>query len=423
MIGWLGLVCLLLQEPPKKEAAPAAKAVFSALIGGDVETVSRGVLKGATILIQDGKILKVGVGIEIPEGARRFDVTGRRVLPGFVAAQARGIGAASSGGKIADSFDPFHESVLMALAGGVTTVYLEAGGGGGFFGGGAPAAGPAAVVKLTYGSLDGTVLLEPAAVSLASWTEGGAAERYEIRENFLKARAHLEKERDFERRRAENALKPGETPPRTAGLQESYVRLLKGELPARLAAASGAAIRKAAELADEFRFRLVVTGLVEGWTQAERMGRAGIEAVFAVREKEHAPKGATGPAGSSIEQAAILRKAGVRFAIIPTAASVGTGGLAGRDLMSLPLEAAFAIRGGLDEETALRAITLDAARLLGVEHRIGSIEEGKDADLVVLDGDPFDYRTWVDLTFVNGKLLYDRSQSPWFSHIKSPRQK
>jgi len=111
----------------------------------------------------------------------------------------------------------------------------------------------------------------------------------------------------------------------------------------------------------------------------------------------------------------------VKFAILPPNASVGTGGTAGRDLLTLPLDGAFAIRGGLDEQTALEAITITAAEICGVDSRVGSLEEGKDADIVVLDGDPFDYRTFVDLTFVNGKLLYEKSKSPYFSHLKKTR--
>jgi imidazolonepropionase-like amidohydrolase len=414
------LLCLwALQAAAAEPAKPAGEIL--ALVGGDVETVSRGFLKGATVLIKDGKIERVGAGIEIPEGAKRIDVKGKRVLPGFVAAQARGLGGPGAAGKVSDAFDPFHDTVMMALAGGVTTAYLEAGRGSGFFGGDAPPAGSSAVVKMTYGSLDGMLLLEPGSVAVGSWVRGGARERHEIREQFRKAREHLEKERDYERRRAAKLLKPDEAPPKAAGLQEAQVQLLKGERVARMEAESAEEILKAVELAEEFRFRLVLTGVVEGWTVADRMGRAGVEAVFAVRRKAHAPPGSDGRAGSSIEQAAVLRRSGVRFAIVPPTVSVGTGGIPGKDLLNLPFEAAFAIRGGLDPEGALRSVTLDAARLLGVDHRVGSIEEGKDADLVVLDGDPFDYRTWVDLTFVNGRLLYDRSASPWFSHHQSRR--
>ena len=388
MIAWL----LLLQAEP------------TALIGGDVYTVTRGTLKGATVLLKDGKIEKVGVGVELPEKVRKIDVTGKRVLPGFVAAQARGLGTGFAPGKISDGLDPFSESLQVALAGGVTSAYVEGGTSEGFFGGGGGAPPANAVIKTTYGTLDGMVLLEPAAVSLAAWTTGSAAERHELRESLRKARAHLE--------RGEAAGKP-------APAVERWLKLLRGEAVGRIPAGNAEAIRRALELVEEFRFRAVLTGVYEAWTVADAVGRAHASCVFSVRgTKVHPEKGRVG--GSSIEQAALLRKAGVRFALVPPNLDAGTGGIPGRDLGYLPMEAAFAIRGGLDEASALEAITIRAAEACGVERRVGSIEEGKDADLVVMDGDPFDYRSLVDLTIVNGRVLYDRAASPFFRHLKAP---
>jgi len=419
MIPALLLSAFLLQAPPKEEKKPT----YTALVGGDIQTVTQGVLKGGTLLMRDEKIFKIGPAVELPEGTVRIDVAGKRVLPGFVAASARGIGLTPAAGKIADALDPFAESVKLALAGGVTSAYVEpSSGGGGVFGGTPPPAGPGAVIKMAYGSLDGMLLSEPAGVSLAAWINGAPSERFEVRENLVKARAALEREREFERRRSENKLKPDEkAPARATGIVETYLRLLKGELTARIPAPHVDDLRRALELLNEFRFKAVLTDVIEGWTMPDEIGRAREYCLVEVRAKEHAPRNSVRPAGSSIEQAAILRKAGVKFAILPPNATVGTGGTAGRDLLTLPLDGAFAIRGGLDEQTALEAITITAAEICGVESRIGSLEEGKDADVVVLDGDPFDYRTFVELTFVNGKLLYEKAKSPYYSHLQRPR--
>lgn len=423
MAAILAMAMLLAQDPPKTEAGkPEKKPVYTALTGGDIYTVTRGMLKTGTLLLKDDKIFKVGAAVDLPEGTTKIEVTGKRILPGFVAAQIHGLGLSPGTGKIADLLDPFGESVKLALAGGITTAYVEPGAGaGGVFGGSAAPAVPGAVIKMSYGILEGMLLVEPASVSLASWMTGTPSERFDLRETLLKARAHLEKERDFERRRSENKLKPGETPPRPAAPLETYVRLLKGEIPARLSAPHVDDLRHALDLIQEFKFKAILADVIEGWTIPEEISRARASVLVEVRAKEHAPKNAVRPAGSSIEQAAILRRTGVKFALLPPNQNVGTGGTAGRDYLTLPLEGAFAIRGGLDEQTALESITITAAEICGVDGRVGSIEEGKDADLVVLDGDPFDYRTFVEMTFVNGRLLYEKSKSPYFSHLKSKR--
>lgn len=423
--GLLGF--LLLQEPPpaspqepRPPVPPKPAPVYTALVGGDVYTVSQGVMKAGTVLIKDDKIWKVGVALDLPGGTTQIDVSGKRVVPGFVAAWARSLGLSPGRGKVADLLDPYSESIKLALAGGVTTAYVEAGSAReGLFGGSPAPASPGAVIKMSYGTLEGMLVQEPASVPLGTWMTGDPAERYELKENLRKARAHLEEVRDFERRRADHRLKAGETSPRPPAALENYVKLLRGEILARVAAPHVEDLRRALDLVVEFRLKAVLTDVVEGWTIADEISRAHAYCVFDPRTKEHAPRSSPHPAGSSIEQGAILHRTGVKFALVPPTPDVGTGGIAGRDLLTLPLNGAFAIRGGLDEQTALESITQTAAEILGVETRVGSVEEGKDADLVVLDGDPFDYRTFVEMTFVNGKLLYEKSKSPYFSHLKS----
>ena len=90
----------------------------------------------------------------------------------------------------------------------------------------------------------------------------------------------------------------------------------------------------------------------------------------------------------------------------------------GQDLNTPHLDAAFAVRGGLDNRKALRTLTLDAAKLLGVDHRVGSLEAGKDADVLILDGDPLHYATFVTTALVNGKVVYEKAKEPLYRHIE-----
>jgi cytosine/adenosine deaminase-related metal-dependent hydrolase len=86
------------------------------------------------------------------------------------------------------------------------------------------------------------------------------------------------------------------------------------------------------------------------------------------------------------------------------------------------MEAGFAVRGGLPADAALRAVTLDAARILGIDHRVGSIEVGKDADLIICDGDLLHYMTHIHQAIVNGRIAYQKSADTLFSHIRPEGQ-
>jgi imidazolonepropionase-like amidohydrolase len=96
--------------------------------------------------------------------------------------------------------------------------------------------------------------------------------------------------------------------------------------------------------------------------------------------------------------AAVLTHAGVKVAIMTDHPVV--------PVQYLSLSAALAVRGGLEESEALKAITINAAEILGVANRVGSLEQGKDADVIVLDGNPFDWRTKVELVVINGVIVY-----------------
>jgi hypothetical protein len=391
----------------------AAEEKITAIQGGDLYTITSGIIRNGTILIEDGKISRIGQGIRIPEGAKRIDARGKVVLPGFVAATSWATAMSASGNvtKIADSLDPFHSTVSLGLAAGVTTVFITA----------APAEsarrddpirGTNAAVRMTYGDLDRMLLREPVAESV-SISGGQWLRRTNLALGLREARAYLNRRAEYEKRKGD---KDAKEPAKPAGI-DPYLRLLRRELPARVEAATASDIRAALELVDEFRIRLILEGGVEAWIVAEEIARRNVHLVFAPREKWEPNRDLPGPSGSNAEAAAILKKAGVKFAIVPTYPYFV--GRAGKDLMTLPMDAALAVSGGLDEQTALEAITLTAAEILGVADRVGSLQVGKDADIVILDGHPFHYRSFVELTLINGKVVYDKDQSTYFSHITS----
>ncbi|UCG58280.1 MAG: amidohydrolase family protein [Phycisphaerales bacterium] len=387
-----------------------ADGEVTAIRGGDIYTITSGVIKSGTILIEDGKISQIGQNVALPKSTKVIDAKGKVVMPGLVAAAASMGGAGYSSRKIADSLDPYHYSVSLALASGVTTLFVY----GQRPSDQEPVGGTNAVIKPTFGDLEGMLVKESVAenlnISNSQWLR---------RTNFMlklrEAQSYLQKLADYQQAQAKQ--RKGQ-PPRKPSGTDAYIRLLKREAPARLRASTADDILAALEIVDEFGIRIILEDAVEAWTVAEEIAKRDVAVVMTPRQKRRPNKEISRPSGSSLENAAILKKAGVKFAIIPTSPAFALWGIAGRDLMTLPVEAAFAVSGGLDEQTALEAITISAAEIIGAADRVGSLQVGKDADIIVLDGHPFHYSTFVELTFVNGKLMYDKKKSTYFSHIE-----
>ena len=390
----------------------SAKEEITAIKGGDLYTITSGIIKNGTILIKDGKIWKLGQNLDVPKGANVVDAGGKVVMPGLVAASTMYMPAAGfAPDKIADSLDPFNYSISLALASGVTSIFLSGRGPSGR----EPIGGTNAVIKPTYGDLDGMVVAEPVAEN-ANIGSGRWMQRTDFVLKMREARDYLRRLADHEKAKEKN--EKAEAPKKPSGI-DPYLRLLRRETPARVTAMTASDILKALELVDEFPFRLIIEDATEAWTVAEEIAARDVALIVTPRAKQRPNEWISHPSGSNVENAAILKKAGVKFAIIPATPYFALWGIAGRDLMTLPMEAAFAVSGGLDEQTALEAITITAAEILGFNDRVGSLQEGKDADIIVLDGHPFHYNTFVELTFVNGKLMYDKSKSTYFSHIRN----
>ena len=386
-------------EPKAEDDAPAKPDVFFAVTGATVHTVSGPVLSDATILCKNGKIQAVGPGIKVPEVAEILDATGFHVFPGLVAVRSV---ALVGGEPPEDTTDPFTLQTTAALAGGVTTALT-----------GNTAA------KLTFGTVDDIVVRRNIFETLRYRSSDPAGKR-RIRESFEKVRQYMRELAAYEdaQRTDPSAKAPGDRAVKSGEGAQHY-RLLKHEAIAQVDADSANDILQICELAEEYGIRVVVRGAREGWTIAPRMGRAGVAAIITPRTRDDPDPRLLRPNGATIENAATLHRHGVPIAIIPQIPGVSFGGLGGRDLMQLNLEAAFAVRGGLDEDAALRAITIDAARILGIADRVGSIQPGKDADFVIVDSpDLLHYTTLARWTVVNAQVMYDKNKETLLKHIR-----
>jgi imidazolonepropionase-like amidohydrolase len=431
---------------PSKPLTPQkAPEPITAIVHGDVWTVTKGIIKDGAVLIQGTKILKVGgPDLKVPDGAKIIDARGKIVSPGFIVTNASlGSGGLALGGQIKDSLDPFSLSISLALSSGVTSAYVAGGAGGGGFGGrrggaggrGAAAPGGAistanAVIKMIEGDLDGMVAADPAIYTLnaggggrgggrfpgaGGGGGGNLSTRWEIRDQFTRAKQYVDKQAqaDSDRKAGKTATNPV-MPADAAGI----LPLLRKERILRVTASTVSEIRWALKMVDDFGIRMVISPATEAWVIPEEIAKRNVLLIITARDRSLPDERRNAASGASFDAAGILQKAGVRFALLPPDNTFSTGGELGRDLLTYPLEGAYAMRGGMDAQGALEALTITAAETLGMEKTIGSLEEGKDADILILSGDPLDYRSFVEKTFVNGRLLYDKATSTFFRDIK-----
>jgi hypothetical protein len=396
-------------KPAEEVEAEKPKDRYLLVTGGEVHSVTGPVFARTNLVCKNGKISAIGPNAVLPEGLEdvevvTLDASGKRVYPGLIAVESGGIIGSEPPG---DTTDVFSLNMTIALAGGITTTVTGNTAG-----------------KLTFGTLEDQLLKESLFVNLAYSSDQPAAKQ-SLRADFDKVRQYV---RDLEAYELAKKEKPDTKEPDKSwlkGKMEEYLNLLQGRRVAIASANQVHEILDLCNLAETYGFKLVIRGAQEGWIVAPVMSRAGASAIISTR-----PYGfrSGGPipedltlnrtTGWSITNAAKMHDYGVHVAIVPSTSTITVWGLAGRDLLHLNMEAAFAVRGGLSNDAALETITIGAARILGIDHRVGSIEVGKDADLVVCDGDILHYMTQVHHTIVNGRVAYHKLAESLFSHIR-----
>jgi imidazolonepropionase-like amidohydrolase len=399
-----------------------------AVVNGRVMTVTRGTLAQGTVLVENGRIAAVGEDIEIPEDAQVVDAMGKVVMPGLIDAHCHvglfpdGIGWEHSDGnemtdpitphlRALDAIHPEDPAFKELVAAGVTTV-LTGPGSGNLIGG-----QWVCLKTVPKPSVEQMVLLEPAGMKMAlgenpkrvygeqkkapSTRMGNAAT---LRAALVEAQNYMEKWRRYEdelaavqarREAGEEDVQPPKPPERDLKL-EALGTVLRREMKARVHAHRADDMLTAIRIAEEFDLDLTLEHATEGYKIADILAAKRIPVtagpILFSREKyelrEMTPK-----------NPGAMAKAGVKVAIQTDEMSA---------VKYLTINAALAVREGMPEEDALKAITLNAAEIIGVADRVGSLEVGKDADMVVFSGHPFDYRTVVELVLVDGQVAYKR---------------
>lgn len=374
---------------------------------GTVYTATQREPVRADIAVADGVIRAVAPGLSPAPGEEVVDAAGLRVYPGFVDAHSHlaldgyGMGHDSIDynemGDILspqlrgiDSFNPQDRSVEMARAGGVTTVGVGPGSanvlGGTFF-----------AVK-TYGDcVDDMVLKDPVAMKCAfgenpkrCYRDKGNSARMST---AAKLREMLFAAQDYLRRKeaaGDDVLKQ----PKFDMKLEALIPVLKGEIPLKAHAHRADDICTAIRIAREFGLRLTLEHCTEGHLIADVVARAGWP-VAVGPTLTHASK--LELANRTFETPGILARAGCQVSIITDSSVIPQ--------QYLPLCAGLAVKAGMDPFDALKAITIHPARHLGVDARVGSIEAGKDADLVLAEGDVMVSDAVIRAVYINGKKV------------------
>ena len=372
-----------------------------ALTNAKVHPVSGPAIDNATVLMRDGKIVAVGASVSIPAGARRIDAGGKWVTPGiFNAMTSLGVseigsiagsydaGALGTGDGITASFrvwegyNPASPLLQVTRNDGITTVGIVPRGG--FIG------GQGAVVSLRNGGLAEVMLRGPAAMfaDLGARGAGIGAARGEV---FQRLRDVLDEAKSYPRRRASyerNASRP------LAARSSELLALqpvLNGTLPLVIDADRATDIEEALLMARQYGLRIALSSATEGWKVADKLGAARVFAL--VGALNNIPRDFSA-LGARQDNAALLHAAGVRVVI--------SGGADAFNARNVRYEAGVAVSFGMPWDAALRAITLTPAELYGVADRVGSLDPGKDATLVVWSGDPFEPATRAEHVFVQG---------------------
>ncbi|MBD1396558.1 amidohydrolase family protein [Pontibacter sp. JH31] len=397
----LGLSSLLGAVPALAQDQPH---VFR---GARIIPVAGQPIENGVLVVHHGKITGIGAAsqVKVPTGAREFDMTGKVVMPGLVDTHSH-LGEGSGGDastplhpdvRIIDGINPISDSFKRALAGGITTVNVMPGSG-------HLMSGQTVYLKMREGKTIGDLTFCDdvqngicGGMKMANGTNPMKAAPFPgtraksaamARQLFLDAQAYSNKIKAAKG-------KASKMPERKPNL-EPLVEILEGKRVVHFHTHRYDDILTALRLKEEFGFKMVLHHVSEAWKAADEIAKAGVPASILTLDS---PGGKAESVELSNTNGAALEKAG---AIVGFHTDDGI-----TDSRLFLRNAAFAVRSGMSPEKAIEGLTLVGARMLELQDRVGSLEIGKDADFVVLSGEPFSVYTRVEQTWVEGQKRFD----------------
>ena len=408
-----------------------ADAWILAIKGGRVFTMSDGIIDDGVILIENNRISAMGNDIEIPAGAEIINGTGMIITPGLFDSYNQ-IGLVEVGMtqstvdteessspitpevRVIDAFNTQSKLIPVARIEGVTTVLTAPGTGN-------VIAGQSAVMDLYGSTVDEMLVKSPAALHInfgesptATWrarkkidTRMGLVAM--LRQALIDARQYEEKWNDYDdklekynanlqlpKKQRDKDLKEPSIPDRDLG-KEAILPALRGEIPVIALANRKDDILAAIRVAEEFDLKLVLLSGAEAYMVADILNKKSIPVLLGPITTQPSSMESQ---GAIYENAALLDQAGVQFAIIAGST---------HNVRDIRFQAGIAAQYGLSISTAMKAITINPAKILGVDDELGSIEPGKIANIVMFDGDPLQPLTKVVEVIIEGRRIPLRS--------------
>lgn len=393
-------------NPAPKQKKPIA------LIGATVHTVSGSVIENGTIVFDKGKITAVGTNVSIPADADQINLRGKHVYPGLIDAynslglaevplgapgtvDVAEVGQINPNVRVEVSINPETEHIPVARSGGITVVGVKPGGG--------LISGLSAAIMMdgwTWEDLTlrggiGLIVNWPSMVyapspffqqSKEDWQKQRDTQLKAIRDAFASARAYMV----AKQAKGQKGIPTHDTDPRW----EAMIPVLQGKIPVVVNANELSQIQAAITWAEQESVKLVIAGGKESWKVADQLKAKDIPVIVTDIQN-------VGRRWEDYDVVFSLPKklfdAGVRFCI------TGDGG--GSNSRNVPHHAANAAAYGLPKDEALKSVTLYPAQILGIADKVGSLEIGKDATLIVTNGDPLEIETNVEQEFIQGKKI------------------
>jgi imidazolonepropionase-like amidohydrolase len=413
----IAAICACLCPAALAQAPPADSGIL--LRGGAVHTVSGPVIENGSVLMRNGKIIGVGRNLAAPDGYKVIDITGKDVYPGMIDAASRlgletrsreeapdaeELGLINPQLRAVTAVNPSSEQIPAARFNGVTSVIEMPEGD--------LISGQMSIVHLDEsGSNSAMTVMPTAAIHLgfpAIVTRPIRPHESEEEDEDPGAQPepipYADAKREYDRkmkalnrffeeaRQYRQAKRVDPQALKTDLRYEAILPVLDGATPMFVTAVKAREIREAVQFARKEKIKIILADAYEAYLVLPLLKANDIPVVLGPTHT--LPLEEDDPYDRSYTTPAALYQAGVKFCI---------GTFSSRNARNLPYEAAAAVPFGLPKEEAYKAVSLSTAQIFGIANRLGSIEEGKTADLIVADGNPLEVGTHIDMMFINGK--------------------